>query len=120
MIITEREAIALIGLLKLNHRNTTILSKPKNIFQIELLSRVFNITKFPSEEVKRDLSIILSLSYKSIQIWFQNKRQRSKIEGKISARTERGEFISHNHLILIAIDVYLDIKNDAEYDMNDN
>lgn len=112
MIIAEKEAIAVIGLLKFNHKRNDIISKPKNTFQIQLLSRIFNLNKFPSEDVKQDLSIILSLSYKSIQIWFQNKRQRSKIEQKIDVRAERSVYISHNKLVSIAYEVYVTILSE--------
>lgn len=109
MNMAENEAIAIIGLLKFTQKKNDILSKPKNMFQTELLTRVFNLNKFPSEIVKQDLSIILSLSYKSIQIWFQNKRQRSKILRKICSRGEKSVFISHNKLVSIAMEIFYDI-----------
>lgn len=110
---TENESIAIIALMQLSYttkQRREVFNKPKNIFQTETLNRIFLINKFPSEEVKRDLGYILNLSYKTVQIWFQNKRQRCKVElGNRQIKEERGILISHGDIVKVAVEVYEDI-----------
>lgn len=44
-------------------------------FQVSVLNRVFNQTSFPSTELRLELSKQLGMSPRTVQIWFQNKRQ---------------------------------------------
>ncbi|KAG1466789.1 hypothetical protein G6F56_004621 [Rhizopus delemar] len=43
--------------------------------QLTVLNRVFSQTYFPSTEVRRSLGKQLGMSPRTVQIWFQNKRQ---------------------------------------------
>ncbi|KAI8341149.1 homeobox domain-containing protein, partial [Chlamydoabsidia padenii] len=43
--------------------------------QLSVLNRVFNQTYFPSTELRIELGKHLGMSPRTVQIWFQNKRQ---------------------------------------------
>ncbi|KAK1351055.1 homeobox domain-containing protein [Hamiltosporidium tvaerminnensis] len=76
--VNENEAQAALGLLKMVQcdeieKEGTARSKGK--FELEILSEYFNITAYPSYETRYDIAILLNISPKSVQIWFQNTRQ---------------------------------------------
>lgn len=78
----EKELEAIIGILKLKKgmtQNTGWSEKVKKTpFQIRVLQELFKITEFPSTTTRRDLSLLLSIPQRSIQVWFQNTRQAKK------------------------------------------
>ncbi|KAG0173768.1 hypothetical protein DFQ28_011241 [Apophysomyces sp. BC1034] len=53
--------------------------KPKrrraNAIQLEVLNRVFERTFFPSTQTRAELGRQLGMSPRTVQIWFQNRRQ---------------------------------------------
>jgi hypothetical protein len=49
--------------------------KRVNTMQLQILNEQFKKNPFPSIEQRSKLSEMLNISAKSIQIWFQNKRQ---------------------------------------------
>lgn len=77
----EKEIQAVMGIMKLRNawkfEELTIKFK-KSPFQTKVLERVFRITNFPSSTTRKDLSLLLSMPEKSIQVWFQNARQANK------------------------------------------
>lgn len=46
-----------------------------NAKQLEVLNRVFDRTFFPSTQMRAELGRQLSMSPRTVQIWFQNRRQ---------------------------------------------
>ncbi len=78
----EKELEALMGILKLKRGNYSNLNWPEKIkktpFQIKVLQEIFKITEFPSTSTRKNLSILLSIPQRSIQVWFQNTRQAKK------------------------------------------
>ncbi|KAI7907793.1 uncharacterized protein BX663DRAFT_492015 [Cokeromyces recurvatus] len=46
-----------------------------NVKQLEVLNRVFNRTFFPSTQMRAELGRQLGMSPRTVQIWFQNRRQ---------------------------------------------
>lgn len=78
----ERELEALIGILKLKRggfiRAGWSEKIKKSPFQIKVLQEIFRITEFPSTATRRDLSILLSIPHRSVQVWFQNTRQAKR------------------------------------------
>ncbi|KAL0096672.1 Homeodomain-like DNA binding domain-containing transcription factor, partial [Phycomyces blakesleeanus] len=46
--------------------------------QLSVLNRVFNQTYFPSTELRIELGKQLGMSPRTVQIWFQNKRQSAR------------------------------------------
>ncbi|KAI8879501.1 hypothetical protein K501DRAFT_287357 [Backusella circina FSU 941] len=46
-----------------------------NVKQLEVLNRVFERTFFPSTQMRAELGRQLSMSPRTVQIWFQNRRQ---------------------------------------------
>lgn len=78
----KNEIDAAIGLLKissLKRRRLGIGVKVKKTnLQQTVLKTVFEITVFPSTETRNELALLLGISKRSVQVWFQNKRQISK------------------------------------------
>lgn len=78
----EKELEAVMGILKLKKG---IVMRPgwsekvkKTPFQIKVLQEIFKITEFPSTGTRKDLSLLLSIPQRSIQVWFQNTRQAKR------------------------------------------
>ncbi|EPB85787.1 hypothetical protein HMPREF1544_07456 [Mucor circinelloides 1006PhL] len=46
-----------------------------NAKQLEVLNRVFDRTFFPSTQMRAELGRQLGMSPRTVQIWFQNRRQ---------------------------------------------
>lgn len=77
----EKEIQAVMGIMKL--RNTwkfedQNIKFKKSPFQIKVLEKIFRITNFPSSSTRKDMSLLLCMPEKSIQVWFQNARQAIK------------------------------------------
>ncbi|KAJ9083894.1 hypothetical protein DSO57_1029895 [Entomophthora muscae] len=49
-----------------------------NQTQLTILNRIFRTTGFPSTQLRAALALQLGMSPRTIQIWFQNKRQSSR------------------------------------------
>ncbi|CEP15401.1 hypothetical protein [Parasitella parasitica] len=50
--------------------------------QLMVLNRIFNQTYFPSTEIRIELGKQLGMSPRTVQIWFQNKRQALRSRGR--------------------------------------
>lgn len=46
--------------------------------QSQTLMKYFEINQFPSTEVREELSRMLGMKPRTVQIWFQNQRQKAK------------------------------------------
>ncbi|KAI8323672.1 Homeodomain-like protein, partial [Martensiomyces pterosporus] len=46
--------------------------------QLEVLNKVFATTSFPSTDMRNRLARELGMTPRTVQIWFQNKRQASR------------------------------------------
>lgn len=57
-------------------------------FQTKILKKVLQKTAFPSIKVRNNLSKLLNVPSRNIQIWFQNQRQKAK--QKLSDDDENG------------------------------
>lgn len=73
------EADAICGLLKFNgmRRKRTFVGEKikKSQLQQNVLKQVYEITNFPSTETRNELALLLSIPQRSVQVWFQNRRQ---------------------------------------------
>ncbi|KAF9764295.1 Homeobox protein HD-8 [Nosema granulosis] len=73
---------AALGLVKLSKEGKEdeceFMRNKKTDFQNTVLKDVFDLTMYPSSQTKMDLSIMLDLSTRTIQIWFQNERRNRK------------------------------------------
>lgn len=81
MELKKSEIDAAIGLLKINAlKKKTLfgLKVKKTLLQQSVLKSVYEITNFPSTETRNELALLLGISQRSVQVWFQNKRQISK------------------------------------------
>ncbi|KAJ2413889.1 hypothetical protein H4218_001290 [Coemansia sp. IMI 209128] len=52
--------------------------KRANAQQLDVLNKVFSTTSFPSTELRTRLARDLGMTPRTVQIWFQNKRQASR------------------------------------------
>ena len=69
----------LFSLLLLKNGETISVGRTEKSFkEANILEEVFNIASYPDCETKRNLSILLKMSHKTIQIWFQNRRRYIK------------------------------------------
>ncbi|KAJ1964192.1 hypothetical protein IWQ62_003002 [Dispira parvispora] len=50
--------------------------------QVQVLNRVFETTSFPSTEMRKELAKQLNMTPRTVQIWFQNKRQALRMRGR--------------------------------------
>lgn len=93
----ERIAEAVIGLLLLKggHLRDDIRTRnEKTAKELEFLEDIFEITSYPDCSTKKTLSLILGMSQKTIQIWFQNKRRCLKAASSKEALAEKSNFTS--------------------------
>ncbi|KAG0763165.1 hypothetical protein G6F57_006576 [Rhizopus arrhizus] len=67
-----------------HHHRTDVKIKRKRASpdQLQILNRVFSQTYFPSTELRRALGKELGMSPRTVQIWFQNKRQALRTRGR--------------------------------------
>ncbi|KAK9764231.1 hypothetical protein K7432_008439 [Basidiobolus ranarum] len=67
--------------------NSTVKPKRKraNATQLKVLNQLFQQTFFPSTELRIQLGKQLGMSPRTVQIWFQNKRQAWRIRNKFFA-----------------------------------
>jgi len=63
-----------------------------------VLNQVFKVERMPSQCAKQRLAAALGMSYKQIQIWFQNKRARCKL-ASWEAPPPRSFHTFHNTLV---------------------
>lgn len=92
METNSMEADCILGLVKCKriYKNKTLYSKMykyKTPFQLRVLWSVFNITSYPTSRTRESLAILLNISIRSVQIWFQNARQSRR--GCFSTNTIR-------------------------------
>ncbi|KAK9711175.1 hypothetical protein K7432_007967 [Basidiobolus ranarum] len=70
--------------------------KPKrkraNANQLKVLNQLFQQTFFPSTELRIELGKQLGMSPRTVQIWFQNKRQAWRIRNKFFAGKDDAKF----------------------------
>ncbi|KAI8990070.1 hypothetical protein BDB01DRAFT_779926 [Pilobolus umbonatus] len=63
-------------------RNLKAKRKRASPNQLVVLNRIFNQTYFPSTEIRIELGKQLGMSPRTVQIWFQNKRQALRSRGR--------------------------------------
>ncbi|EQB61992.1 homeobox domain-containing protein [Vairimorpha apis BRL 01] len=94
----ELEYQATLGLVRLKRTYTNyfdIMHKGrKTLFQSMVLAEVFKLTGYPSTQTKMDISLLIDLSFSTIQIWFQNERR---------SRHNENEYFEINVLTLFNI-----------------
>lgn len=62
-----------VGLIKFMNQTKNLVKK-KTHFQRAVLEAIYEITQYPNKSTKENLSLILNLDCKVINIWFQNRR----------------------------------------------
>ncbi|GJE92233.1 hypothetical protein PsYK624_083860 [Phanerochaete sordida] len=73
-----------------DHVEPTIKKKRKraDAEQLKVLNETYNRTAFPSTEERIELAKKLGMSARSVQIWFQNKRQAMRQSSRQAASTQ--------------------------------
>ncbi|KAJ1980732.1 hypothetical protein H4R34_002349 [Dimargaris verticillata] len=71
----EEEEIPLSYVLKAKRKRATAE-------QVQVLTHVFEQTYFPSTELRHQLAKQLNMTPRTVQIWFQNKRQALRMRGR--------------------------------------
>lgn len=106
----ELEYQATLGLVRLKRTYTNyfdIMHKGrKTLFQSMVLAEVFKLTGYPSTQTKMDISLLIDLSFSTIQIWFQNERRsrRRKLKKQnIEYVDNENEYFEINVLTLFNI-----------------
>ncbi|KAI0931728.1 hypothetical protein AcV7_000967 [Taiwanofungus camphoratus] len=77
----------------IGNRNCTDSHSSRPVFNqdaIPLLDRSFVNNPFPSRSDKLHLANLTGMEYKQIHVWFQNRRNRSRKEGKDVRKTDTG------------------------------
>jgi hypothetical protein len=64
-------------MLEYKKRSRTVMTPA----QSKVLKRYFDINSFPSTEVREELARTLGMKPRTVQIWFQNQRQKNKNRG---------------------------------------
>lgn len=80
----------LLGLLKLRYDNRTDTRDEKirkTDLQTAVLLRLFNLTNFPCTTTRENIAIFLGLPQRSVQIWFQNRRQATRKTNRTHLQT---------------------------------
>lgn len=83
--MNEREADAVLSLILMKNKHDLMpredkIYKNKTRKQVKFLQAVYEITKYPSSSTRINMSALINISSRKIQIWFQNKRQAEKEE----------------------------------------
>ncbi|KAI8883048.1 homeobox-domain-containing protein [Backusella circina FSU 941] len=63
--------------------------------QLSILNRVFQQTYFPSTELRIELGKQLGMSPRTVQIWFQNKRQSIRTRERLMNRQQKKRSALH-------------------------
>ncbi len=110
----EKETNALLGIMKL--RNVGRFDEQnvkfkKSAFQTKVLECIYEITQFPSSNTRKDISILLSMPEKSVQVWFQNSRQANK-------RLKNQPPVQNTEAFELTVAQILDIIKDVKAQLN--
>lgn len=49
-----------------------------SIYQLEMLTKLYEVNKIPDLHARAKLSLIIDMSSRRIQVWFQNRRAKEK------------------------------------------
>lgn len=99
------EIEAIYGLLAINSLKKSKRSKikvKKTQLQQNVLSRIYSITRLPSTKTRNDIALLIGISPRSVQVWFQNRRQCDKSNNKNDFNDDISD-ISSNELFYIVI-----------------
>lgn len=59
--------------------------------QVQVLTRIFDVNPVPSAHMRTTIARSLSMNPRSVQVWFQNRRQRIKFHEVMGAAARRDE-----------------------------
>lgn len=80
------EVQAILGMVLLFHPERCLKKAGQKVrksrFQKEVLKRIYQASQYPTWENKIDIGILISLSPKAVDIWFQNRRHITKGKGQ--------------------------------------
>ena len=103
---------AAIGLLKFSYMKRRKMyygeKIKKNKFQQDVLNSIYEVSSFPSTETRCEIALLLGIPQRSVQVWFQNKRQLTK------KRDGFKQAKMHSDDTLIKDNIESEITNDDE------
>lgn len=105
-----------------NERHSTYKKRTRTIMtpgQNELLMRFFMVDPFPPTEIREDLARNLKIKPRTVQIWFQNQRQKAKQRGEEMMSTDQWQpqpFIDYSIPNVTPKRSRLDILADIAYE----
>ncbi|KAK9760666.1 hypothetical protein K7432_015088, partial [Basidiobolus ranarum] len=85
-------------------RSVKAKRKRANSHQIKMLNQVLKYNNFPSKELREKIAQKVGMHPRSVQIWFQNKRQEMK--KKIQSSTELSQEINSRNSTPISMHDY--------------
>lgn len=111
-----REMEAIVGILKLKKGNKHSMHRvsekiKKSPLQLKVLKELYTITQFPSTQTRNDLSLLIDIPQRSIQVWFQNTRQANR---RITFDQPRNSYeIEPDEIpVCVLMDIIAKIKNE--------
>lgn len=112
----ELVADSILGILKLKRlqrKDIGIEKVRKTSLQKRVLQELYKYTDFPSTTTREELALLLGLPYRSIQVWFQNKRQKHRKNSLLDESYEaggkdKGNGMEHGYLVdtVVPFDTY--------------
>ncbi len=103
------ECFTIFGILKLRNVSKQVsifnfrVCRNKSDFQLKVLNEIFKINKYPNNEIRMYLSILLNLSPRCIQVWFQNSRRAIVFNKQLKFDKNTTVVLTIKDLILIAL-----------------
>lgn len=90
--MNEETAEVVFSLLKLRtleaQKESVSIYKARNDYRKNFLQTVFDICRYPSTDTIENISILLHLPFRKIQVWFQNMRNNKRVK-KVSPWMEK-------------------------------
>ncbi|KAI8098962.1 uncharacterized protein BX664DRAFT_320033 [Halteromyces radiatus] len=82
-----------------NNNNKMIKAKRRRASnkQLQVLNRVFEHTFFPSTQLRTQLGRQLNMSPRTVQIWFQNRRQAIRTKERQQLQQQQQQYHHHYH-----------------------
>lgn len=103
--------IAYAVLLELNYKfnyKKNNLRYLKTEFETNVLKRIFKINSYPSRKSKNEIGCFLQMPYRSVEIFFQNRRSKYKKMGITCIQSDTK--ITYTLIISVMVDEILNLN----------
>ncbi|KAF7683073.1 Homeobox protein HD-10 [Astathelohania contejeani] len=117
--------------MELYNNNIQIVRKRLPTRKVDVLSQYFETNMRPNREEKLALAAQLNIPFRSVQIWFQNRRAKAKRQYEDKQLAENNTWQQHSHTTLFFPNnnslftmnkrpQFYYLNNTSEYDIYDN